>query len=407
MSEMNKLFVCGAGTGDPAQVTPEVSAAIAGARAVACAPRHLHLVREHGNIIEMTDFKECFAKLRKELALGDAAVVVSGDTGLYSLLPLIQKNFPGHEIAALPGISSLQALCAKACETWQDAVILSGHGRQIEAERILEAVEHNRSVVFFCDASHDPAWLCRLLSEGGFSDTEVFVGERLGAEEEVFSRGCASFLAESLFDPLSIVLVINEDFTKKTPPLPHDEDFIRGAAPMTREEVRAVIIEKMRLSPESVVWDIGAGTGSVSIAAAQLCRKVCAVEANSEAAELIRQNAQKFRLHNVTVTESTALAALSSLPRPDVVFIGGSGSELAAILEQIAALGGGIRVVVSAVALKTVAACTELLSASAFENFDGAQVAVSRIKTVGNTKIWSAQNPVVIFTAETAAEGGN
>ncbi len=103
MSEMNKLFVCGAGTGDPAQVTPEVSAAIAGARAVACAPRHLHLVREHGNIIEMTDFKECFAKLRKELALGDAA---------YKTVVNSTKSMTGHLLGAAGAIEGLACIMA-------------------------------------------------------------------------------------------------------------------------------------------------------------------------------------------------------------------------------------------------------------------------------------------------------
>ena len=126
----NRLYVLGAGPGDIEEVTPAVSAAIAASRAVACAPRHLHIAAGHPNVIEMKSFKETFEHLREELKLGDAAVVVSGDTGIFSLLPLIKKNFPDDEITVLPGISSLQSLCAKAAETWQEAVILSGHGRE-------------------------------------------------------------------------------------------------------------------------------------------------------------------------------------------------------------------------------------------------------------------------------------
>ena len=183
-------------------------------------------------------------------------------------------------------------------------------------------------------------------------------------------------------------------------------DFIRGGAPMTREEVRAVITAKLRLTPDSVVWDLGAGTGSVSVAAARLCRELHAAEIDAEAAALVRANAEKFRLHNVTVHEGSALAVMEHLPDPDVIFIGGSGPELPAILERTAARGAGIRVVVSAVSLKTIALCTEVLAGDKFENFDAAQVAVSRMKTVGKTQIWQAQNPVVIFSATTRAAKG-
>ncbi|MPN33556.1 Cobalamin biosynthesis bifunctional protein CbiET [bioreactor metagenome] len=202
------------------------------------------------------------------------------------------------------------------------------------------------------------------------------------------------------------MLLINENFTERPPLLPEDADFIRGGAPMTREEVRAVITAKLRLTPDSVVWDLGAGTGSVSVAAARLCRELHAAEIDAEAAALVRANAEKFRLHNVTVHEGSALAVMEHLPDPDVIFIGGSGPELPAILERTAARGAGIRVVVSAVSLKTIALCTEVLAGDKFENFDAAQVAVSRMKTVGKTQIWQAQNPVVIFSATTRAAKG-
>ena len=381
----NRLYVLGAGPGDIEEVTPAVSAAIAASRAVACAPRHLHIAAGHPNVIEMKSFKETFDRLREELKLGDAAVVVSGDTGIFSLLPLIKKNFPDDEITVLPGISSLQSLCAKAAETWQEAVILSGHGREIGGAKILDAVEHNRAAIFFCDAQKNPAWLCSLLADAGLGAVEAVVGERLGAKDERVSRGAARALAKESFDALSIVLLINKDFTERPPLLPEDADFIRAAGvPMTHEEVRAVITAKLRLTPESVVWDLGAGTGSVSVAAAQLCRELHAVEINGEA----------------------AVSVIDALPAPDAVFVGGSGPELPMIFERIAARGAGIRLVVSAVSLKTIALCTQELAGEKFTGFDAAQVAVSRIKTVGKTQIWQAQNPVVIFSAVTGAAKG-
>ncbi|MCR5335165.1 MAG: precorrin-6y C5,15-methyltransferase (decarboxylating) subunit CbiE, partial [Synergistes sp.] len=343
----NKIYVLSAGPGDPEELTPAVKEALMRSCAAAAAPRHRHLAGGHPNIIDMKDFKETFAALRSELDNGDVSVLVSGDAGIYSLLPLIKKNFQQEESVVLPGISSFQSVCAKACATWQDAVILSGHGRGISDEKILDAVEHNRSVIFFCDADKNPAWLCSLLAEAGLGAVEAVTGERLGASGERVRRARAEELAKESFDPLSIVLLINEEHTARPALLPQDEDFIRTeGVPMTHEEVRAAIIAKLRLTRDDVLWDIGAGTGSVSIAAAQICAAVHAVEVNAAAADLVRRNAEKFRLHNIKVYEMSAMDALYRLPAPDAVFIGGSGKELPAILERVASAGAGIRVAV-------------------------------------------------------------
>ncbi|MDD4159668.1 MAG: precorrin-6y C5,15-methyltransferase (decarboxylating) subunit CbiE [Synergistaceae bacterium] len=397
-----RLYVLGAGPGNIQQVTPAVKTAIADSRTVACAARYFPLVEGHPHILEMKSFKETFDILREELKTGNAALLLSGDTGIFSLLPLIKKNFPDEDICVLPGISSLQILCAIAGETWHDAVILSGHGRDISEMKILEAAEHNRSVIFFCDAKKNPAWVCTLLASAGLGMVEAVIGEKLGARDERVSRGFACKFAQNKFDDLSIVLLINENYTKPLPLLPDDTEFLRiPGVPMTHEEVRSVILSKLCLTSDSVLWDIGAGTGSVSIAAAQLCREVHAVEINSIAAELIRANALKFRLHNIKVYEGSAVDTIDSLPDPDVVFIGGSGPELSGILKKISCIAPDIRIVVSAVSLKTIALCTDNLLKESFADFDAVQLAVSRIKTVGKTQIWQAQNPVVIFSAKT------
>lgn len=403
---MHRLYVLGAGTGEISEVTPAVTRAIKECRAVACAPRLLPLVTGSPKVIEMKTFKETFAELEKELEQGDAAILVSGDTGIFSLLPLIKKSFADRELVVLPGLSAFQSLCAKAGESWQGAAILSGHGRPIDDEKILDAAAAGK-VVFFCDEKRNPAWLCALLDSAGLGSLVAAVGERLGSPEEKFTKGPASELKSRSFDPLSIVLVINERPVEPKPLLPRDELFIRTEVPMTREEVRGAILGKLRLTKDSVLWDIGAGTGSVTVAAAQLCRRVCAVEIKPEAAALVRENVKNFGLHNVRVYEGSALSLLPELPLPDVVFIGGSGAELSELLEKTAALGPGIRVVVSAVALKTQECCIRVLSCDKFEDFDGSQLSVAHIKTAGKTKIWQALNPVTIFTAVTRCLGGN
>lgn len=404
----NKLYILGAGPGNIEQVTPAVKTAVTACRAVICAKRHLNIVKGHPNVIEMKNFNDTFDVLHEELKFGRAALLLSGDTGIFSLLPLIKKNFHAEDIIVLPGISSLQVLCARAAETWQNAVILSGHGRDISQTEILDAVEHNRSVIFFCDIEKNPSWICDLLNNAGLGEVTAFVGERLGAEDECISRGAASEFVNHSFDKLSIVLLINEKHTERLYLLPEDVDFFRADnVPMTHEEVRAVIMAKLSLRPEHVLWDIGAGSGSVSVTAASFCREVHAVEVNGHAAELVRTNCTKFRRHNIKVYEGSAINVIDSLPVPDVVFIGGSGHEFPEILKKISSIARDIRLVVSAVSLKTIAVCSNELSKEGFTDFNAVQLSVSKVKTVGKTQIWQAQNPVVIFSANTCCKGGS
>ncbi len=177
---------------------------------------------------------------------------------------------------------------------------------------------------------------------------------------------------------------------------------------MTREVVRSAILDMLSLKRNSVLWDLGAGTGSVTVAAALQCSdgSVCAVEQKEEAAALVRANCAKFHRHNVTVIEGDNQTSLSALPKPTHVFVGGSGTELPELLERIAALDSGIRVVVSAVAMKTYAAAYKTMSGPGFTDLDAVQIAVSRLKTVGKTSIMAAQNPVTIFTAVTSQKEG-
>ena len=173
---------------------------------------------------------------------------------------------------------------------------------------------------------------------------------------------------------------------------------------MTRETVRSAILDELRLRRDSTLWDLGAGTGSVTVAAALFCTdgQVCAVEKKSDAAALIARNVKKFHLHNVALYGGDNAAVLPSLPRPTHVFVGGSGPELPELLRAVAALGEGIRVVVSAVAFKTYAAAAEILAGPDFRDFDAVQAAVGRAKKIGGTFIMAAQNSVTVFSAFTA-----
>jgi precorrin-6Y C5,15-methyltransferase (decarboxylating) len=177
---------------------------------------------------------------------------------------------------------------------------------------------------------------------------------------------------------------------------------------MTRGEVRTVVLDKLRLTPDSVVWDIGAGTGSVAVACARFCPwgDVHAVERSADAAALLRRNKERFKSYNLWIHEGNAASLLSSLPRPTHVFVGGSGGELRQILEHVGSRGGKIRVVVSGVTLGTVCAAFEVLGGAGFYGRDALQISVSRSRLVANSVIMAAENPVTLLSAWTRAEEG-
>ena len=183
-----------------------------------------------------------------------------------------------------------------------------------------------------------------------------------------------------------------------------DEAFVRGKVPMTKEEIRILTLVKAQITPDAVVYDIGAGTGSLSIEAARLAPAghVYAIEKNPEGVELIAENATKFSVENITVVEGAAPDALAGLPAPDVALIGGSGRRLADILDLIGErLRPNGRIVANAITMQTVAACLDYFHAHADRyTYEAIQVQISRLERVGSYDMAKALNPIYIITAQ-------
>lgn len=178
-----------------------------------------------------------------------------------------------------------------------------------------------------------------------------------------------------------------------------DECFIRGNVPMTKNEVRAISLAKMDLRPDDIVYDIGAGTGSVAVEAALLVPRghVYGIERKAEGCELIAKNQEKFGLTNLTVIHGTAPECLAGLPVPDRVFIGGSGGELHAVLDLMIARNPAITIVINCITLETIAQVMEYLTAKAVMA-EIIQVQISRAEPLGGYHAMKGQNPIFIIT---------
>ena len=330
----------------------------------------------------------------------NAVLVYSGDTGFYSGASSMMEKLEALGVRArvLPGLSSIQLLAAALGRPWQGWNLVSAHGRTCDP--VAECMQ-GKPTFFLTGGSEDPATLCAQLAAEGFGDVQGVVGQCLGTPEEKLFRGSVKELAAGRFNSLSVLLVeAAEVLPRRAPGLP-DEAFERGDVPMTKQEVRAAVLAKLAVRPEDILWDVGAGTGSVSVELALVAPRgrVYAVECRPEGCALIKANREKFRTRNLVLVEGLAPAALSDLPAPDAVFIGGSKGSLAAIVDAALDKNPDARICVSAIALETLSAAVAALTAKG-RTMQVSQIAVSRAKAVGGLHLMMAQNPIYLITGE-------
>lgn len=404
-----QVRIVGIGPGSREAMTREVSEAIETADCLIGAKRMLDAVARPGQPTydaiapqDIADFIRAHREYRR------FAVVMSGDTGFFSgtkkLLPLLE----GCDTAVLPGLSSLSYLCARLQTSYEDVRVVSLHGRQ---HNILPEVRANGRLFALVGGERGINDLCRTLTAGGLGGVTVSVGQRLGYPDERIVCGTAAELTEGAYAPLSVALIENpHPDAVVTPGLP-DDAFLRSAegmpvVPMTKSEVRAVCLSKLRLTERSVCWDIGAGTGSVSVEMALQAKRgqVCAVERREDAAALLGQNRERFSLENLQVVCGSAPEACAGLPAPTHAFIGGSAGNMREIVALLLARNPRVRIVATAVSLESVAELTECLTAFPFTETEVVSLQAARDRRAGGYHLMSGQNPIYIFTMQGGGE---
>ena len=294
------------------------------------------------------------------------------------------------------GATETLLLAAALGRPWQDWKLVSAHG--CACDPVAECMTE-RSVFFLTGGAETPATLCRKLTDAGMGEVHALVGENLGTGEEAIRYGSAAELAGQSFAPLSVLLVENFDVPHFRAPGFPDESFIRGQVPMTKQEVRAAALAKLAVKPADILWDVGAGTGSVSVELALAAPKghVYAVECDPDACALIRQNRAKFQTYNLTLIEGRAPEALADLPAPDAVFIGGTKGGMEGVLDAVLAKNPDARICISAIALETLSAAAAALTARGLAA-EVVQLAVSRTKQAGRLHLLMANNPIFLIT---------
>ncbi len=397
-----KVTMVGIGMGGPGTLTADARKAIEEADVLLGAARMLEGVKQaHSRVFKAIAAQDIVSIIKRENG-PFFAVLFSGDTGFYSgakgLKAELEKQGVDAEVEILPGIGSLSYFCAKLGRTWQDVKAISLHGRQTD---LVRCVKENPAVFTLLGGETGALDALNRLKEAGLGALTAHIGQRLGYENETIVSGMVAELLENSYDSLSVLLVENPDWGAYV--VTHgiaDEAFTRADVPMTKQEIRSVTLSKLQLGKGSVVWDIGSGSGSVSVECALQASggQVYAIEKEADAVELTKKNLEKFGIVNCTVVEGSAPEALTCLPAPTHAFIGGSTGNLKEILAVLLEKNPKVRIVANAVTMETAAELSEAAKDFAFS--DICCVNVSRGRKLGRYHLMTAQNPVYIVTMQ-------
>jgi precorrin-6B C5,15-methyltransferase / cobalt-precorrin-6B C5,C15-methyltransferase len=333
---------------------------------------------------------------------GPVVVLASGDPGFFGIVRLLGERFGAGSLRILPGVSSVALAFARAGISWEDAVTVSAHGR--DPRRAVNVCRARPKVAVLTSPEFGPAGLARELEGWGRT---FFVAERLGeADERTFRGDAAAVMGEEWRDP-NVVLVLDEARVAGTKrwvssglegpgrwALPED-GFEHRSGMITKAETRAIALARLGPGPGDLIWDVGAGSGSVAIECARLGAAAIAVERDPESCARVRDNAARHGVC-VRVVEGEAPDALRDLPDPDAVFVGGSGGGFEEIV-KLCAVRARRAVVITLITLERVVPAEKILEDCSLE-VETTFMQASRVKGIGELHRLDAMTPVFVIS---------
>ncbi|MCR1917801.1 precorrin-6y C5,15-methyltransferase (decarboxylating) subunit CbiE [Frisingicoccus caecimuris] len=415
---MKDIRIIGGGPGDTAYILPAARQAAEQCDLIIGDGRMLRafgLEVDEKCVFEMGPMMKRLEWLKEQPDSLKAGILVSGDPLIYSMFRLVRRTFPEAEVRIVPGIGSVQAFAARLGESMEESKIISAHGRNMTGEFLAAAVRQYPKLFILCDNERTPGWVAGQLMDMGLAAVDMSAGSRISYLDEKIISGAPEQLIGTEWPALSLVMIKSksDDMEQPVPMngkqgalnrLLRDDEFLRNQTPMTREEVRWIILGKLNLLPDSVLWDVGAGTGSVSVECARHCPmgKVIAVEKNPRALEVLYENQKQLASDNMEIIEGAAPEVLEGLERPTHVFVGGAGRALKDILKVLCKKGPGIQVVIASVTLETmIEACQLAETMEGLEKTEQLTIRIEKERSVGSYHLMEGGHPVTLLIART------
>ena len=364
--------------------------------------RHLTCFPDHpARKIELSaGFQEIFMQIRELAETEQVVVLASGDPNFYGVGPLLVDAIGAENVVLHPNITAVQAAFARLKMSWHDVEVVSLHARGWE--ELDKALYRAEKLAVYTDPEHSPGRIAEYLMTLGMDSARICVLEDLGMDSERVTWLEAEEATGQEFSALNLVAIfrgpVSDAGSKLHLGTPEDA-FIHQAGLITKAEVRAVVLGALALGPGQVLWDLGAGCGSVGLEASLLVHKgrIVAVEKDPERVEQIRLNGRRFNVQDLTVVCGQAPECLDGLPSPDRVFVGGGGVRIEAILKSvIQRLGLDGRLVLTAVLFETLERARMVLYAAGWD-VEVIQLQVSRGRKMGQGMRLEALNPVWIL----------
>ncbi len=395
-----KIYVVGIGDNGKQSLGQEALQIVSAAEVLVGGDRHLSYFPE--SPAEKWPIQNKLKTITEKIASEKRRVVVlaSGDPLFYGIAAYLLKQITAARLQVIPNTSSMQLAFAAIKTTWQDALLVSCHAKSVNPH--ISSIRSALKVGIFTDQNNTPAYIASQLLAAGLSDFRAFVCENLGGLNECIVESALSNLPGQEFAALNVLILIKE--SKVLSPTSRDWTFgiadqyfhqrqpVKGL--ITKCEVRVISLAKMQIHPEDVVWDVGAGSGAISIEAALMGAQVWAIEKNAGDIDIIQKNIAQFGVTNITPVHGLAPEALVDLPEPDAVFIGGSAGKMREIIQlcQMRLKNKG-RLVINVATLENLTELNTQLRGKATTTL----VHISRSRPILNLTRLEALNPVFVI----------
>jgi precorrin-6Y C5,15-methyltransferase (decarboxylating) len=425
LRNMAKLFIVGIGY---RPLVPKARRAIARAEAILGSRRlcevfasYPQCAKAEGRLVRIDSVHETMRYIRKAFEAGGKEIVLlgSGDPFFFGIGRKAVQEFGRDTVEVIPDLSSLQVAFSRAKEPWDDALLISLHAGpnpdkrrrlKYDLEDVPALLQSHDTIGILTDKEHDPATIAAFLCASADKPDELllYVGERMGYKDERMTSGTPKEIADKSFVHPNVLIIKRDPDAPLQPSkavLPgfglREEEISHSRGLITKDEVRAVSIHSLRLPEKGVLWDVGSGSGALSVEAARLAPrlKVFSVEKDDEQLRLMAQNRSTLGALNMTIVAGSAPGALEPLPSPDRVFLGGSGGMMEGIVGLVSRrMKRGI-VVVNAATLETLTQASTLLEKGGFQ-VRVSEVSIARSKPLAGKRLMAALNPVFVIIGE-------